>query len=498
MPTKRLSPLADTNDAVNLPLKKTQRTHEENQERAYIAASRRADRDIEHRIRSALKASECRRKRTGRGLKITREAVIGDEQYESEDDDHASRRFSMPAATSTTASSLSNPYVQSPSRAADRYAEIDALFAKHFPHVQLSSQWSRQHQTTHRYSYSQPSLGLQAQAHRGWYVPRFQQQQQQHQHHQNSPGQVPVLVPATFSNPATTTTTTTMTTTSPTAPSSATTIAALTSSPPCSSSPALLTPPVSYPLPPAACGNGETARSPTAKSGSMSPLVLENQHSSLSSSSSSRPGSAFSAAAQQATVGLGLASGYLQQVATAGAGGDLDSHDGAAAALSCCFGDLGYSAETVPAGVGADDPLWYGSGDHGPGATAAGGRGGLTATTTTTTTTTTAAAAAAAAATTTTTTASAPAQAGWQSRSLSLPSALEQFQFFPAFEQASIGEEEPSDALIDPGILASGSGAAAGSGSVPVDGFDAGAPGEPWADWINLDGDAPAPLGVEV
>ncbi|AEO59924.1 hypothetical protein MYCTH_2135162 [Thermothelomyces thermophilus ATCC 42464] len=496
MPTKRLSPSSDANDVVNLPLKKTQRTHEENQERAYIAASRRADRDIEHRIRSALKASECRRKRTGRGLKITREAVIGDEQYESEDDDHASRRFSMPATTSTTASSLSNPYVQSPSRAADRYAEIDALFAKHFPHVQLSSQWSRQHQTTHRYSYSQPSLGPQAQAHPGRYVPRFQQQQQQHQHHQNSSVQIPVPVPATFSNTAMTTTTTT-TTTPPTA--------APTSSPSCSYSPALLTPPVSYPLPPAACGNGEAAGSPTAKSGSMSPLLLENQHSSLLSSSSSRPGSAFSAAAQQATVGLGLASGYLQQVATTGAGGDLDSHDGAAAALSCCFGTLGYSAETVPAGLGADDPLWYSSGDHGPGATAAGGRGGLTATTTTTTTATTptaAAAAAAAAATTTTTTASAPAQAGWQSqsRSLSLPSALEQFQFFPAFEQASIGEEEPSDALIDPGILASGSGVAAGSGSgsVPVDGFDAGAPGEPWADWINLDGDAPAPLGVEV
>ncbi|KAL2163431.1 hypothetical protein VTH06DRAFT_5488 [Thermothelomyces fergusii] len=489
MPTKRLSPSSDTHDVVDMPLKKTQRTHEENQERAYIAASRRADRDIEHRIRSALKASECRRKRTGRGLKITREAVVGDEQYESEDDDHASRRFSMPAATNTAASSISNPCVQSPGRVADRYAEIDALFAKHFPHVQLSSQWSRQHQTTHRYSNSQPSMGLRAQSHPVGYGPRLQQQQQQqqqqphqyqhqhqHQPHPNSPVEIPVLFPDAFSNTAMTTTATA--TTLPTAPSPATTTAALTSSSSCASSPALLTPPVSYPLPPAACGSsGEAAESPTAKSGSMSPLVLEKPHSSSSpspsssSSSSSRPGSAFSAAAQHATVGLGLANGYFQQqqqqqqqqqlaaAAAGGSGSDLDSHDGAATGLSC-FDGVGFSAE-----LGAGDPLWYSGGDRGGPGTAA------------------------------TATLAAPAQAGWQSRSLSLPSALKQFQFFPAFEPASIGEDELSDMLIDPGILPSGSG---GSASAPVDGFDAGAPGEPWADWVNLDGDAPAPLGVEL
>ncbi|KAK3900335.1 hypothetical protein C8A05DRAFT_36033 [Staphylotrichum tortipilum] len=179
MPAKRLSPVSDLSDAPEPPLKKTQRTHEENQERAYIAASRRADRDIEHRVRSALKASECRKKRTGRGLKITREAVMGDEQYESEDDDasHPStaRRFSMPAST-TASSSLPNPYMLPPTRAtADRYAEVDALFAKHFPHVRLSSpRWRSPLRHHHNHSalayHPRRSLSLHGQTP---YVPRY-------------------------------------------------------------------------------------------------------------------------------------------------------------------------------------------------------------------------------------------------------------------------------------------------------------------------------------
>ncbi|KAJ4292958.1 hypothetical protein N0V88_005621 [Collariella sp. IMI 366227] len=142
MPTKRMSPPSDSSsEMAEVPIKRTHRTHEENQERAYIAASRRADRDIEHRIRSALKASECRKKRTGRGLKITREAVMGDEQYESDDDDDATRRFRHPAACN-----LSNPLA---GNKADRYAEVDALFAKHFPNVQLTSRWQTHHQPSY-------------------------------------------------------------------------------------------------------------------------------------------------------------------------------------------------------------------------------------------------------------------------------------------------------------------------------------------------------------
>ncbi len=46
----------------------TQRSHEENQERAYIAASRRTDRTIEARLPSAKIASDLHKKRTGRGF----------------------------------------------------------------------------------------------------------------------------------------------------------------------------------------------------------------------------------------------------------------------------------------------------------------------------------------------------------------------------------------------------------------------------------------------
>jgi len=66
---------------------KTERSHEENQERAYIAASRRNDRSLEARLESARRASEIHKKRTGRGLRVTEQDVINEEMYEEEDDD---------------------------------------------------------------------------------------------------------------------------------------------------------------------------------------------------------------------------------------------------------------------------------------------------------------------------------------------------------------------------------------------------------------------------
>ncbi|KAH9862280.1 hypothetical protein IAQ61_010483 [Plenodomus lingam] len=71
---------------LNKPVK-TERTHEENQERAYIAASRRSDRSLEARIESARRASEIHKRRTGRGLRVTEQDVINEEMYEEEDDD---------------------------------------------------------------------------------------------------------------------------------------------------------------------------------------------------------------------------------------------------------------------------------------------------------------------------------------------------------------------------------------------------------------------------
>lgn len=76
---------------------KTERTHAENQERAYIAASRRSDRPLSGRVESARKASEVHKMRTGRSLRITEEDVANEEMYEEEDDhlpDHL-RRFNI-------------------------------------------------------------------------------------------------------------------------------------------------------------------------------------------------------------------------------------------------------------------------------------------------------------------------------------------------------------------------------------------------------------------
>jgi len=65
---------------------KTERTHEENQERAYIAASRRSDRSLEARVESARRASEIHKKRTGRAFRVTEEDVMNEEMYEEEDE----------------------------------------------------------------------------------------------------------------------------------------------------------------------------------------------------------------------------------------------------------------------------------------------------------------------------------------------------------------------------------------------------------------------------
>ncbi|KAI3565880.1 hypothetical protein IWW34DRAFT_908237 [Fusarium oxysporum f. sp. albedinis] len=67
--------------------RKTERSHVENQERAYIAASRRADRSTEARVKSALMASEIHKKRTGKAFRITEKIVLEEEMYEEEDDD---------------------------------------------------------------------------------------------------------------------------------------------------------------------------------------------------------------------------------------------------------------------------------------------------------------------------------------------------------------------------------------------------------------------------
>ncbi|OAA38947.1 hypothetical protein BBO_06800 [Beauveria brongniartii RCEF 3172] len=59
--------------------------HMENQERAYVAASRRTDRSLEARYQSALMASQVHKRRTGKTLRVTHQIVRDEEMYEEED-----------------------------------------------------------------------------------------------------------------------------------------------------------------------------------------------------------------------------------------------------------------------------------------------------------------------------------------------------------------------------------------------------------------------------
>ncbi|KAK4218330.1 hypothetical protein QBC37DRAFT_198254 [Rhypophila decipiens] len=132
--TKRALEAASPSPAPERPtLKKNDRSHEENQERAYIAASRRADRSLEARVQSARMASEIHKKRTGKGLKITEEIVLREEMYEEEDDEfprHMRAYAGQLQATGADMNSRVNAYVTSQLAVANlaRYQEVDRQF----------------------------------------------------------------------------------------------------------------------------------------------------------------------------------------------------------------------------------------------------------------------------------------------------------------------------------------------------------------------------------
>ncbi|KAG5979700.1 hypothetical protein E4U55_004857 [Claviceps digitariae] len=125
------------------------RSRDENQERAYIAASRRTDRSIEARLQSAHKASELHQKRTGKALRITEQIVFNDETYEEEDSWMPSRfllgpQLQTPSAdfNSRVEAFLEQKIVMSTFVAAtdrqqqnQRWGEIDRLFAESFPNA---------------------------------------------------------------------------------------------------------------------------------------------------------------------------------------------------------------------------------------------------------------------------------------------------------------------------------------------------------------------------
>ncbi|KAI2635703.1 hypothetical protein GGS26DRAFT_509484 [Hypomontagnella submonticulosa] len=117
---------------------KTERSHEENQERAYIAASRRADRSLEARVQSARQASEIHRRRTGRGLKVSEEIVLKEEMYEEEEDDLPRHYKYLTAHLQTNSRDMNhrvNAYITTQAAMATmaRYNEVNRLFSESFP-----------------------------------------------------------------------------------------------------------------------------------------------------------------------------------------------------------------------------------------------------------------------------------------------------------------------------------------------------------------------------
>ncbi|KAL1875963.1 hypothetical protein VTK73DRAFT_9674 [Phialemonium thermophilum] len=125
--------------------KKTERSHEENQERAYIAASRRADRSIEARVQSARMASEIHKKRTGKGFKISEEIVLKEEMYEEEEDDLPRQYRALAAHLRTSSEDMNsrvNAYItnQVAMRTLARHQEVNRMFSESFPNAPRVSQ----------------------------------------------------------------------------------------------------------------------------------------------------------------------------------------------------------------------------------------------------------------------------------------------------------------------------------------------------------------------
>ncbi|KAI1822474.1 hypothetical protein F4861DRAFT_388753 [Xylaria intraflava] len=140
--TKNLM-LTDQN-APPVKVQKTERSHEENQERAYIAASRRADRSLEARVQSARMASDIHQKRTGRRLKVSPEIVLKEEMYEEMEDDIPRPYKYLTADLQTDSAELNHrvgAYLASKSAMATvaKYNEVNKIFEEAFPYSQQLS-----------------------------------------------------------------------------------------------------------------------------------------------------------------------------------------------------------------------------------------------------------------------------------------------------------------------------------------------------------------------
>ncbi|KAF7553898.1 hypothetical protein G7Z17_g3308 [Cylindrodendrum hubeiense] len=138
------------------PPQKTQRSHDQNKERAYIAASRRKDRSIEARIRSAQMASDIHKKRTGKAFYISEDVVLNEDMYEEVEEGFL-RSYQILGPNLQSSSGKGNLQVDASlngrvaiprlasARDQDwRENEINRAFAQHFPQVDLSlsRRWS--------------------------------------------------------------------------------------------------------------------------------------------------------------------------------------------------------------------------------------------------------------------------------------------------------------------------------------------------------------------
>jgi len=106
----------------NIQWEKLTPERQKNCERAFTAASRRSDRDIDARYQSALTASDMHFLRTGKYLKVTREMVMNEEMYEEED--------SHPRLWTANLRQDSDPRIAALNQ---QYTSIDMQFQAAFP-----------------------------------------------------------------------------------------------------------------------------------------------------------------------------------------------------------------------------------------------------------------------------------------------------------------------------------------------------------------------------
>ncbi|KAL2013989.1 hypothetical protein VTN00DRAFT_1514 [Thermoascus crustaceus] len=87
--------MASLSKDIDVDITPIPRSREENQERAFVAASRRKDRSLDARLESANRASMLHKKRTGKALNITKEIVEKEAMYEEVDERYQEKRLRM-------------------------------------------------------------------------------------------------------------------------------------------------------------------------------------------------------------------------------------------------------------------------------------------------------------------------------------------------------------------------------------------------------------------